>query len=69
MDNHQQTIPETPHGNQSPLSEEINPRAFLQSRGPDRFSDSIFTEEREIDRSQLEYHLDSLTSRGQERDF
>ncbi|MCY4172044.1 MAG: hypothetical protein OXF08_10690 [Bacteroidetes bacterium] len=69
MDDQQQTIPEIPHGNQSPLSKEINPKAFLQSRRPERFSDSTFLEERKIDRSLLEYHLDSLTSRGQERDF
>ncbi len=47
----------------------INPRAFLQSRRPERFSDSTFAEERELDRSQLEYHLDTLTNRGQELDF
>lgn len=46
-----------------------SPRAFLQSRRPERFSDSTFTEERTIDRQLLEYHLDSLTSRGQETDF
>ncbi len=46
-----------------------SPRAFLQSRRPERFSDSTFTEERTIDRQLLEYHLDTLTSRGQETDF
>ena len=46
-----------------------SPRAFLQSRRPERFSDSVFAEERTLDRQLLEYHLDTLTSRGQETDF
>ena len=50
-------------------SPRYSPRAFLQSRRPERFSDSTFTEERTIDRQLLEYYLDSLTSRGQETDF
>ena len=47
----------------------ISPKAFLKNRRPERFSDSTFTEERKLDRSRLEYHLDTLTSRGQETDF
>lgn len=50
-------------------SRRFSPRAFLQSRRPERFSDSTFTEERTLDRQLLEYHLDTLTSRGQETDF
>lgn len=45
------------------------PRAFLKARRPERFSDSISTERVSLDRSALEYHLDTLTNRGQENDF
>lgn len=50
-------------------SETFSPKTFLKSRRPERFSDTIVNEITELDRSLLEYHLDSLTSRGQENDF
>ena len=53
----------------TPESGRFSPRAFLQSRRPERFSDSTFTEERTLDRQLLEYHLHTLTSRGQETEF
>lgn len=47
----------------------ISPRQFLQARRPENFSDSIEIRVAVLDRSILEYHLDSLTSRKQETDF
>ena len=50
-------------------SETFSPKAFLRSRRPERFSDTAYPEVTELDRSLLEYHLASLTSRSQETDF
>ena len=47
----------------------FSPRDFLQTRRPERFSDSDVSEVTDLDRSLLEYHLDSLTARGQETEF
>jgi hypothetical protein len=47
----------------------FSPRAFLKARRPERFSDSVPEESPSLDRSMLEYHLDTLTSRSQETDF
>lgn len=47
----------------------LTPRDFLKSRRPERFSDSIHLDEPVLDRSHLEYHLSTLTNRGQEKDF
>lgn len=47
-------------------SGQFSPREFLKSRRPDRFSDSVFSEIPELDRSLLEYHLESLTNRSEE---
>jgi len=47
----------------------FSPRKFLQARRPERFSDSVVIPTASLDRSQLEYQLDSLTSRKQETDF
>lgn len=46
-----------------------SPKEFLRARRPERFSDSIIEEMNNLDRSILEYHLDTLTNRNQERDF
>jgi len=51
------------------MSSDISPRQFLKERRPEKFSDSISIEVPALDRSLLEYHLDTLTSRGQENDF
>jgi hypothetical protein len=47
----------------------FSPREFLRARRPEKFSDSITEEAPTLDRSLLEYHLDTLTSRSQEIDF
>ncbi len=47
----------------------FSPKSFLKARRPERFSDTVAKERTELDRSLLEFHIDSLTSRGQETDF
>jgi tetratricopeptide (TPR) repeat protein len=47
----------------------FSPKSFLKARRPERFSDSVIEEATELDRSLLEFHLSSLTSRSQEVDF
>jgi hypothetical protein len=47
----------------------LSPNAFLKSRRPERFSDTTIKDVTELDRSLLEFHLSSLTSRSQETDF
>ena len=47
----------------------ISPREFLRTRRPEKFSDSIEQQSPVLDRSQLEYHLFTLTSRNQETVF
>lgn len=47
----------------------FSPKAFLKARRPERFSDTVTKESTELDRSLLEYHIDSLTSRSQETEF
>lgn len=46
-----------------------SPQAFMRSIRPERYSDSFVAEVSELDRSLLEYHLDSLTSRNQHLEF
>jgi hypothetical protein len=46
-----------------------SPKAFLKKRRPERFSDSRIKQSNEVDRSLLEYHVASITSRSQEKDF
>jgi Protein of unknown function (DUF2950) len=45
------------------------PKQMLRERRPERFSDSSAQFASRIDRSTLEYHLSTLTSRNQESDF
>lgn len=47
----------------------FSPKSFLKARRPERFSDTIVEEATELDRSLLEFHLSSLTSRSQETEF
>lgn len=47
----------------------LSPRQFMKARRPERFSDSVGLDAPILDRSQLEYHLSSLTSRSQELQF
>jgi tetratricopeptide (TPR) repeat protein len=42
---------------------------FLRNRRPERYSDSTIVEEPKLNRSILEYHLESLTSRSEEKPF
>ena len=51
------------------MSKKLSPKEFLKARRPERFSDSSIKDVTEIDRSILEYHLDTLTSRSQETEF
>src|ERR1022692_82745 len=50
-------------------SAEFSPRDFLRARRPENFSDSAPNEKPILDRSLLEYHLATITSRSQETDF
>jgi len=47
----------------------FSPKEFLKARRPERFSDSAVHERPILDRSILEYHLETLTSRNQEAPF
>ncbi|MBI5690649.1 MAG: hypothetical protein HZC55_11195 [Verrucomicrobia bacterium] len=47
----------------------FSPKAFLRSRRPELFSDSVIEQAGALDRSLLEYQLQSLTKRSQEADF
>lgn len=47
----------------------LSPREFLKARRPEHFSDSVIERTNALDRSMLEYHLESLTNRSQETDF
>jgi len=49
--------------------EKFSPKEFLRARRPEKFSDSVVEERPTLDRSMLEYHLDTLTSRKQEYQF
>src|SRR5438046_2079986 len=46
-----------------------SPKEFYRAQRPERFSDSVSVEKPSLSRSQLEYHLVSLTSRNQEKAF
>ena len=50
-------------------AEAFSPKSLLKSRRPEWFSDTVFKEITELDRSLLEFHLSSLTSRSLEFDF
>ncbi len=50
-------------------SKTFSPLAMLKSRRPERFSDTVRTDQPVLDRTMLEYQLETLTSRGQEKDF
>ena len=47
----------------------LKPKDFLRAKHPDYFSDSEKIESPSIDRSLLEYHLESVTSRSDENNF
>src|SRR5437879_6533596 len=47
----------------------FSPKELLRARRPERFSDSVVDEAASLDRSILEYHLETLTNRSQETQF
>lgn len=47
----------------------FSPRDFLKARRPEQFSDSVVDETPILDSAFLEYHLETLTSRGQDKEF
>ncbi|MGO8715725.1 MAG: hypothetical protein ACLQSX_07630 [Smithella sp.] len=52
-----------------PTVKTYKPSDYLRSRRPERYSDSIVTEEPQITKDILEYHLETLTNRSQENEF
>ena len=54
---------------QQPESASFRPSDFMRARRPYLFSDTQLVEESLLDRSFLEYFLEKLTSRSQEKDF
>jgi hypothetical protein len=48
---------------------QFSPKELLKVRRPERFSDSVVEEVASLDRSILEYHLETLTNRSQETQF
>ncbi len=51
------------------ITNTYKPSDYLRERRPERYSDSITTEEPQITRDILEYHLETLTNRSQEKEF
>ena len=47
----------------------FSPKQFLKMRRPERFSDTVSQDVPSLDRSLLEYHLDTLTNRSEELVF
>lgn len=47
----------------------FSPKDFIRARRPEAFSDSWSEDENRLDRSLLEYHLDTITNRSQEVRF
>lgn len=47
----------------------FKPSEFLKARRPERYSDSLVIEEPQLTKDILEYHLETLTSRSQEKEF
>jgi hypothetical protein len=52
-----------------PEAPQLSPNEFTRARRPERFSDSVVSDEPILDRSILEYQLDTITSRSQEVGF
>lgn len=50
-------------------NQSFKPSDYLRARRPERYSDSVVTEAPKITQDILEYHLNSLTSRSQEKEF
>ena len=54
---------------QRSTGDKFKPSDFMKSRRPNLFSDTELAEQAILDRSILEYHLETLTKRKQELDF
>ncbi len=52
-----------------PIKQTYKPSDYLRERRPENYSDSITTEEPQITKDVLEYHLETLTNRSQEKEF
>lgn len=52
-----------------PEDAKLSPNEFMRARRPERFSDSVVNDEPILDRTILEYHLNTITSRSQEVAF
>ena len=52
-----------------PIEQTYKPSDYLRERRPERYSDSITTEEPQITQDILEYQLETLTNRSQEKEF
>lgn len=52
-----------------PIKQAYKPSDNLRERRPENYSDSIATEEPQITKDILEYHLETLTNRSQEKEF
>ncbi len=53
----------------APEPKPYKPSDFLRTRRPERYSDSITIDEPQITQDILEYHLETLTNRSQEKEF
>lgn len=60
---------ETISGVGQPQAKFPMPSEFMRQRRPELFSDSVGLDELILERSRLEYHLHSLTSRSEEKQF
>lgn len=49
--------------------EKLSPKEFMKGRKPHKFSDSIIVKSATLNRSILDQHLETLTTRNQENDF
>ena len=58
-----------PESDQKTENISFRPSDFMRARRPELFSDTQSAEESFLDRSFLEYFLEKLTSRSQEKDF
>lgn len=54
---------------QNERSNQFRPSDFLRARRPEKYSNSVFIDVPDLTKTQLEYHLETLTSRNQEREF
>ncbi|WP_020167399.1 MULTISPECIES: hypothetical protein [Methylotenera] len=51
------------------MDQPYKPSEYLRERRPERYSDSITLQEPQLTKDLLEYHLETLTNRGQDKEF